>query len=261
MSSVSWLPDSALKAPELLIPKRKPTGRVELDWTHPLTRDLKVAVVFNAALQPPVNLVDGVPLSSTAKPTPTADGYLWDEVDDFWAVDDLTLYSGGVTVATYAKFTDNAGSAFQYFISYGNFAAVDSFNLYLVESGTVTTHNDILFKPYQAAADSARTIDYYTSEDVSKHIIARHTNSNLGLRCSLLLDGVPSGSAGIPDAQITPGTSKPLYIGKRTDSNTARYFGGSIDYVFVWDRPLRDDEAAAFGKNPYQFLKPVGAHS
>ncbi len=42
-----FVPPKHVRAPELLIPGRKPVGPVEVDWTHPLARGLVALECFN----------------------------------------------------------------------------------------------------------------------------------------------------------------------------------------------------------------------
>ena len=51
------IPDPRWEMPELLEPRRKPVGNVVIDWTHPLTRDLKHFVNYNSNQR--ADLVDG----------------------------------------------------------------------------------------------------------------------------------------------------------------------------------------------------------
>ena len=113
-----FIPDRMLRAPELLIPKRKPVGPVEIDWENPITSGLEVVTLFNGN-ETPINLVDGQPWTASTTPPSGREGTAWfDEAATYYTLPNL-IKGNNVSVACAPKFDDNSGTAYQYFYSWG----------------------------------------------------------------------------------------------------------------------------------------------
>ena len=72
-------------------------------------------------------------------------GLSFDEVNDYYEIADTNLLtlSGAWTFAFYLKVSENSGTSFQYFYSWGNFNVTNSINIYVVEDSTTETGIDL----------------------------------------------------------------------------------------------------------------------
>lgn len=163
----------------------------------------------------------------------------FDEVNDYVTLGDdaaLTLPDGDWSLGGLVKLTDNTGSLYQYFLSWGSFAAAPSINIFFREAsasdpngldmwiedsdGSSIDHDNIGATP--GISTDWQHVLYVRSGagSITLYIdnVATHTEANANL------DAVDVASA--------------LNFGRRSDGNTSRYFGGDMAEWAKWDVAL-----------------------
>jgi hypothetical protein len=172
----------------------------------------------------------------------------FDETDDYYILNDVTLNSQ-CSILTQAKFTDNTGSLYQYFISFKGFTQTNSLNWYLHEDSVASPNR---LRLINTSDPNAADYENYYPSDNGKPIAAVLDGSTLRQFVGGSLAVESSGSGGITD-----GTTDDLHVGQRSDSNSSRRFGGKLPYVMVYgNRAICAAEAFSLNANPYQFLIP-----
>lgn len=249
-----------LDQPELLTPGRKPVGNVEINWAHPLTDNLSIAVFatekgledIHQGLQAEVD-------TSLAKITTS--GITRDYQGLYRTVypNNDRYHAGSLGISVFAIM--DTPSVFN---SYGAIAACQlstTTHGWEFRLGKDSGDSKILFHK----ADSNYR-QFYASES---SLLSTNSNGNKILVTSgPNIEDIPTfyvndtSYTGIVGAGNTTGaigssaTSK-LFLGRRYDNGT-RHFSG-ISVVFAWKRELTSAEAFSISANPYQFLKPVHA--
>lgn len=256
-----FVPDVLLREPQLLVPNKKPIGRMAIDWSHPLAKGLTHFVLFTQAnYNQPYDLVTGAylpktgPASDSSSPLYNAvrDGAYFTETDNIsYTIPDVYLGTK-CTVTTHVDFDDNVGTLFQYFLSHGTVSAQPNFNWYLAES-LVTNGNssDLICNiqvgtqpqwdefyttiynktaPLTAVLDGTRTVQYHNNQ-------SNVSNTTTGRQSA---------------------TTEDMRVGQRNDANADRRTGGVMKYVIIHgDRALSEDEVLSLHADPYQFLIPA----
>ncbi|MBK7565237.1 MAG: hypothetical protein IPI21_13700 [Propionivibrio sp.] len=161
--------------------------------------------------------------------------WLFDEVDDYVTLADdaaLTFPDGDWTVAGWIRLTDNTGSAFQYFLSWGAFNTSDSWHWYIGEASHGVIPNKLNFYANTTAGGSLNDgVDHVSGVNVGsstswQHVVVRHTQSTKTLQ--YFIDGVADTSWSYSGATGPINNSGALVFGKRDVSPTDRYYGGRL---------------------------------
>lgn len=225
-------------------------GPVTIDWSHPLAQGLTVCILFQSP--EPRNLVDGAALTKSGGAYFTPGGQYFDEVDDYYTLADVTL-TNKLSVACQPIFTDNSGSAFQYFLSWGTVASANTMNMYLAET-TASNANKMNFG---TTSQTTRTVSQYWPTRNGVHLVASY-NSAATPRTVLYYNGVSETLEMPATTWSLSAETRTLYVGWRNDLSTGRQFGGKMPYLFIYgNRILSSVEATAISLDPYQFLIPA----
>lgn len=243
------IPDPRWEEPNLLIPGRKPVGPVTIDWSHPLANGLTVCILFQSP--EPRNLVDGAALTKSGGAYFTPDGQYFDEVDDYYTLPNVTMTSGN-TILTHTNFTDNAGSFFQVFFSFGAALGSNTLNMYLGETSQATVPDQLV------VATGAATSEFNFWSSLNNKPLAHVFNSSGSPRSRLWVGGDEISQ--ISDSSTWPSSpqTRTLYIGAREDLNADRFFGGTLKYLYIYGaKVLSPAEIVSLNRNPYQFLIPA----
>jgi hypothetical protein len=234
----------------------KPKGRLEIDWSNPLTRGLKLCFVDKYEL---VNGTVGVPVATNSAEGATLDGKCLESnstTDGGWAFRDCGIKDAlhGVTEASILSFT-----------------AIDDYDAWgalAITPANLTTWAS----PYQSlgfirdgSASSARLHWAYSSSS------SLNRDSSAGF---LIPDGVPRVYAvGKSSGSVTfyrdgeqysshSGISNGLhihhdnvYVFSRNDAATGEGVNGRNWLTLYWDRKLSAEEQRRLAENVYQILK------
>jgi VCBS repeat-containing protein len=159
----------------------------------------------------------------------------FDEVNDYVRLPDVT-YTSDFSISFMLKVDDLSGTSYQYLYSHGVFNTQNSINVFLGETGGV---GPLLYTRVLDANDSAPGT---TSFDVSSivgdgqwHTYTLTISASAGMNVYLDGDLKLSDSARGKDG-INP--SGDAYLGARKDLDSARFFGGSLDSVAIYDHAL-----------------------
>jgi hypothetical protein len=173
--------------------------------------------------------------------------FSFDEVDDRVTLADdaaLTLPNGDWSLGGWVKLTDNAGTTFQYFISWGTFDANPSLSFYFVEASNGTDPNKLtaVVNDGSVSVNAWRVLSSTTpgTSTAWQHVALVRSGATI----TMYVDGASVGS----DTATTPaGTdvAGSLFLGARADLSAGRFFGGSMAEFAKWDRALAAGELAA----------------
>lgn len=169
----------------------------------------------------------------------------FDESNDHVTIGDapsLTLPDGDWTIGGWVRLTDNSGTAWQYFLSWGGFGASPNVNIYFVESGG-NPANQIRVSTIDSDGDLVAALETSGSPGTStdwQHIILQR----FGTTFLLYIDGVADGSSSNADVNAI-NVSDDLFLGTRSDLTATRFFGGAMGDWFKIDRAISAGERAA----------------
>jgi len=193
---------------------------------------------------------DGAINGAQATEGQIGEALLFDEIDDHVSVPDFD-YGTDYTIAFWLKSSGNEGTGWQYVFSHAGWNAPNSLNIFFGEnsmSGFEGTLRTLLRDADDADATDMLDIDAGLA-DGNWHHYALTVASGIG--ADVYIDGalkVSEQSRG-GDA-FDPATD--LFLGGRSDLNSARFFGGALDDVRIYDRALTEVEVAGLaGGSPY----------
>ena len=246
------LPDSRLETPSLFYPKRKPVGKVKIDWGHPLARGLTLCLLMQGNTV--IDLVTGRKATLFGNADWIPDGIHFDEVNSYFTVPEVR-FDSKFTISWNATPDDNDGALYQYLLSTGAYGSANSINILLNEDSQGADAGKLSIVG-DNGADSAilKTALLYpalSAKDCSFKANARDVE--------LFTGGKSAGSInqwGGTTPPIADNTIKTLYVGARVDLNVDRMYGGSMRYVFIHDHDLADSKIQRLHANPYQFIIP-----
>jgi hypothetical protein len=236
------LPDPRLEAPELLIPNRMPLGKVELDRSHPLSKGLVAAYIFNpnnygGRLEDlSGNGNDLINLTPTKK---SPKGHYFD------------LVERPETISLNNVPTDENMSVVCR-------ASFDSWQT----DGTLVRRED---------GASAWVLDVNNSVDLRftraglTELAYAVTNLSLGRKYNIVASSYPGDNRLEIDGVVVDSNAdttwnawgtiaNPMYVGNEDGSNDEHE--GHIELVYVYKRALERIESMALGLNPYRIWIP-----
>lgn len=162
---------------------------------------------------------------------------------------DLTHPAGNWTLAWYMRVPDNTGAAFQYWHSWGGFAANPSVNVYIEEasgSNPGALHSVLVSGGLTLRAQSVNTVAPFTDY---KLVVLRKFAVN---ESRFYVDGVDVHSSYTSQSNLAEiDLSSALNIGRRSDAETARYFGGEISWWAKWDRDIGEAAILQLDRDPF----------
>lgn len=248
------IPDPRWETPALLTPRRHPLGPLKIDWSHPLTRNLQHAIVFNERL--PQDLVTGKFLTPVNGPLLMGDGhFLETSVDSYYTLANVRL-PRQLTMASRVWAPDNAGTSFKYIVGHGFPGDAETVNWFINNSSTATSPNKILVR--SGAVSRTSTPAYWPTYNGSHIAFTQDANSSSSVR--MFADGQVMESTGVSSTWYGVDSTRTLYIGSRNDGETTRMLDGKIWYLYIWtDLYIGTDISLplAINNNPYQFLIPA----
>ena len=165
----------------------------------------------------------------------------FDETNDYVTVPDITMNSD-FTVTFQFMLDDNTGSLFQYMYSHGNINDTNSLNIFINEASHGTDPNVLR----TVIRDSDDTLDNAALQFDISGIVGDgewHTYTltvENGVGSSVYLDGVLQNTDTRGGDSFNP--SGDVFLGGREDLNADRFFGGALDTVQIYDRPLTTTE-------------------
>ena len=203
----------------------------------------------------------GRPATLVNGPTPVAGhagaGRWFDEVDDYATVADFP-YGPGFSLSFWFCASDNSGSAFQYIVSHGTVQATNNVNVYIGEAGSAYPG---ILRTSLADADDATDTATLLSLDVTLtgfpdnawHLYTLTVKPGSG--ACVYLDGVLQASnPTLGGGSIDPATA--LVLGGRSDLDTQRLFGGTLDDVRLCTAALdSNDVAALYNERPSVWIQ------
>ena len=170
----------------------------------------------------------------------------FDEFDDKVVIPDFS-YASDFTVSMRFKVDDNTGNAFQYIYSHGVVDAPQSLNIYIGEN--LTAYPDMLMTNLRDANDNmdgtALNVDLAALGiigDGQWHLYTLTVTAGVG--SEVFIDGVSRSSSARGADAFSPGGTD-LYLGARNDLDSARFYGGGLDSVQIFDRALSGPEINA----------------
>jgi len=155
----------------------------------------------------------------------------------------LSLPAGDWTVAGWLKLTDNEGSLYQYFLSWGVVDATPDLNLYLLEASAGVAPNKLKGVCRDALGNGLMNIDEWLSETTPgastawQHVIIARQGNTLVMS----LDGVSFAARSVANFGAVD-VAGGLSLGVRSDLNADRCFGGYLAEWAKWSRALTATE-------------------
>ena len=244
------IPDSRFEMPSLFYPNRKPVGKVKIDLGHPLADGLTLFLLFQDNRV--TDLVSGRVGEKFGDAHWTPNGMFFDESGAYLTVPDVVLDSS-YTITWQASPADNAGSFYQYLFSTEAYGVANSINIYIHEDDELTPRR------FRAAGDGYEVENLLDLDGYYPSMAELPTSLTVnGRNAAIFVDGEEkAANAAFGSSPMADGTTKTLYVGNRVDLNADRYFGGSVKFLMIHDKRLKNEITAKLHSNPYQFLIPA----
>lgn len=164
----------------------------------------------------------------------------FDEINDYYTIADdpsLTLPNSDWCVGTWTRVDDMSGAAFQYLISTGGYGVNPSINIYLDEFGSGKWWLNV-------NGTEISTTSVYTGDGVDRLLICQRRSGTLEIIVCDAFGSAVQEASGSLSAASDAGVWN---IGRRTDGNVDRYYGGDAGEFFKGDFSLSLDEVTALG--------------
>jgi VCBS repeat-containing protein/predicted outer membrane repeat protein len=199
-----------------------------------------------------VGSADGVLNGTTTVAGSFGTALQFNKTSDYVRIPDFA-YTPSFTVSFDFKIDNNTGSVYQYLYSHGTWSTTNSLQVLLGETGTGSDAN--VLRTY-----FGDTNDAYSTSALNTNIASLigdgqwHTYTlvvDKATGTQVYIDGVQRVSAATRGGDAF-NPSGDLYLGVRSDLNSARYFGGQLDSVRIIDRALSLPEVGALntGNSP-----------
>jgi hypothetical protein len=236
--------------PDFSQPGRKPVGNVEIDYSNPITRGLRLAPIFQGNLYDPAS---NSVLSSTLATL------VRDEINSHVKIDSYTALGrvdtpafdctnwAGVTVISLFKF---AGIASQFPAISSSVKAGDFRGNWMLS--TDGNGGIVQFRAGDATT-AANTVETYNDQDV---VFAAGTWDGATIELQCAKDNTALSSVTAAQTTAFTGVAAENYIGYYSRTG-GRSYTRPIYYVMVWDRALSQHEIESIRCDPYQILKPA----
>jgi hypothetical protein len=183
----------------------------------------------------------------------------FDESNDYYTISDnaaLTLPDGDWCMGVWTYVSDNSGTAFQYSVS-TNYVSNGTWFLYLVEDSASSFQGrwQVYVKDNSGNRMSGGSVstNYLTSvsygaDSVWRLFVIQRSGSNFELyTCPLFGSVVSEDTASVASVGAIDSPSA-LNLGRRSDGNSARYYGGVLAEFFKGNFALTTGEIAALGQ-------------
>ena len=170
---------------------------------------------------------------------------LFDEVNDHVVVSDIA-YASSFTISFAFNISDNSGTAFQYLYSHGTVATQNSINIYIGESGSGGSNANFFRTNILDANDTGTgsELDFNAASfiDGNWHTYTLTISATTG--ATVYIDGVQRASNSTLGRDGFDPTSS-VYFGGRNDLEAARFMGGSLDGIAIYNNALSGADVAA----------------
>ena len=237
-----------LREPNLLVPGKKPVGMVKIDWSHPLTRGLRTAILY-----------DGLSLSPH---------FIYDDIGGF-AWENGGILSGA---DTHGKYQTSAG--INRFIStktFSNIGLVDGVTCLSVVSFKITSVDIGLFgststvpQVFLDTSGGNLRLALYTGT-ASVYSSVEYSSAQY-LQCAYSINAITDiGNSYVNGKQthddVGIGTSAMAgaieFAGASTKSGLLNNSNSQVYSSFLWKGILSNSELQSLSLDPYQFLIPA----
>ena len=252
------IPDPRFEMPELLIPGRKPKGKVTVDQSHPLGRKMTGCWLFNHTYK---DVVSGKTMStSPCSGTYNAPAFAFDEGDPCVHIDataDRLLYPSArlipsldFTIAVIASPKEKDGNSGLVHIDGAN--SISYFRCYWGSDGLMD-----IFLGGRSSTNQGTDVTTLNKQLISFSSIYGNGNQQYVFQNGTKL--IDSTNTAGPDLT---NSAHYLHIGTLTVDSSAcgSVFNQTDCYyhaVMIWDRAFTEAEHRELYKNPYQFLIPA----
>lgn len=234
------LPDARLEIPALYYPGRKPVGKVNIDWSSPLTKGMLGLWLFNEPDALPVNYVDG-------KKSSVISSRCSQNRDNIYSSS-----SNGINLNTPSPFI-GVSDDYAWGIDF-ELLSLDSPNNTVFGNRYEGTSSPLQFTKIKPSG----SVEYYNAVDVVLNnspslALGRHfiIVAKVGSLLTLYIDG----------AAISSGTStkdhdaNPVYVGAGGVSGSEPSVINA-HFAFHGEMKLTAENVMSINNNPYQFLEP-----
>lgn len=171
----------------------------------------------------------------------------FDEVNDDVQITDnaiLTLPDADWTLGGWLKLTDNVGTLFQYFLSWGAFSAANSLNWFIIEESAGAGTDDELRLVIEDGEETniqlTGTSNPFLNNTDWTHLLLRRSGTTVTQYINAVADGAENS---INFSAVN--SASPLFFGSREDGNVDRFYGGYMAEWFKVDRALSANEITA----------------
>jgi len=267
-----YLPDPKIEQPNLLEPGRKPSGSLMVDWSHPITKGLKSAVLTpftgghtNDLVLGQWRKIDGGTSSGTLGAT-SGLRPVRGEVEigtNLWFKNDSNKCSSGAfprTILADQIYTDDGASENQYLFSSGASATGNCFRIRLDRGNSYQLRLEVVggFKVFNTGSLVG-----------TRHMIGvvLPSEGNNATDCIGYVDGEEYSAAALQASRVLNTTSTNLAIfvsdpEETSNSPSTSGYGsaskpGKLNWVYYWERALSHAEIKSIYRDPYQFLMPA----
>ena len=246
--------------PDFFVAGRKPTGDVEIDWSNPLARGLKVFVLLNDNGIKTKNYADDNGDYLHATENASATGYtrkiegqegrclLSNRIDGpTLSLHDPIPSTVGLTVLTRVKYNEVAAD--HAVINIGEQVNVADTLLIWADTFSGALRAGMTVGSVAYGADGGIPINEWVTWGATLNGI-----TPLAPIGKLYVNGSQSGATKTDNGEWNDGvTADSHYL---NEFGGGRPTGGETSWIARWDRELSASEISEFTKNPYQILKP-----
>ena len=176
----------------------------------------------------------------TTVPGRDGDALSFDEDDDYVVIPDVQM-NDAFTVSFQFKIDDTTGSLFQYIYSHGNINDTNSLNIFINEASHGSDPNVLrtVIRDTDDALDNT-ALQFDISGIVGDGQWHTYTLVVNASGSTVYLDGAEQNNSTAGGDAFNP--SGDVYLGAREDLNADRMYGGELDTVQIYDRPLTATE-------------------
>lgn len=242
------IPDPRFEMPELLIPGRKPTGRVAIDWSHPLARDLIACPIF----------LSGTAFDLVQKKYYTDGGGTTTVINEGKSINVDSTSSAGVRIEVntvsskgftlIARFQLSNLGAGQGIVSFGHTSNLDWIR--------ATAQTNVALDPMRLQVGK--------SDLGQEHVDLGSTSTDRAFCACVVDDNNDSITGYFNDLSGTDSSTRDSITINRFEigawSKGATFYqptDGDIIYAYGWNRMLSEVEVNSIRYSPYQFLIPA----
>ena len=183
----------------------------------------------------------------------------FDEADDYISIPSssgLDLPDDSWSIWLWYYLSDNSGTLYQYILSHGGWLATPSINLFICESGQAGLADKWKVGLVDDDGTQVEVVgDTAIGADSKWHLLGVQRDKAAG-QIQLWLDTVKDGFAADTDFAAVD-RSDALEIGRRSDGNAGRYYGGLILYALKCERALAKSEIVRLYREPFCMFEPV----